>query len=95
MQPEVERYLEQVHRLVIEAWEVERGTEAHDVVAYLRLNEQGAVTHFAIADAPNEAFAQLATAAIREAQPFGPVPPDAECLTNYPFRFTFSTFVLD
>ncbi len=90
--PITQRYLQELHRRTIEAWDIEYGTDPHRVVTRVTLTPSGAVADLEVLESPSEEFTRKVTAAIDAAQPFGPVPDEASCLLTTPLRIRFKTF---
>jgi hypothetical protein len=91
LEPGVYRYLERAQDRILDAWDLPADSLANrEVVVRLAFDVDGRLRDLKILSATDRRLAQSVAAAILSAEPFGAIPPDAECLVGLPIRTTFS-----
>jgi hypothetical protein len=90
LEPGVFRYLGRAQDRILDAWELPPDSLANrEVVVRLAFDADGKLRDLAILSATDRRLAWSVAAAILSAEPFAPIPPDAQCLVGFPIRTTF------
>jgi hypothetical protein len=90
LEPGVFHYLERAQDRILDAWDLPPDSLANrEVVVRLAFDADGKLRDLAILSATDRRLAQSVAAAILSAEPFAPIPPDAQCLVGLPIRTTF------
>ncbi|MBW1685942.1 MAG: TonB C-terminal domain-containing protein [Deltaproteobacteria bacterium] len=90
LEPGVFRYLGRAQDRILDAWELPPDSLANrEVVVRLAFDADGKLRDLAILSASDRRLARSVAAAILSAEPFAPIPPDAQCLVGLPIRTTF------
>jgi len=75
---------------ILDAWELPPDNLANrEVVVRLTFEADGRLRDLKILSATDRRLARSVAAAILSAEPFAPIPPDAQCLVGLPIRTTF------
>jgi hypothetical protein len=90
LEPGVYRYLGRAQDRILDAWNLPADSLAdREVVVRLTFEADGRLRDLKILSATDRRLARSVAAAILGAEPFAPIPPDAQCLVGLPIRTTF------
>jgi hypothetical protein len=89
LEPGVFRYLERAQDRILDAWILPPDSLANrEVVVRLAFDADGTLRDLKILSATDRRLARSVAAAILGAEPFAPIPPDAQCLVGLLIRTT-------